>query len=239
MAPTGTEKAPPPERAGPVTWACSEGLEPRPSDHAVGPNQSTTTRRSPAGMGPNRNTTVGPHQVDKASRVPLQRRSSTASTNELRAGLPVSAAVGGARGDGGGRDAGARYSGGGAVPWLPARTRGTRAHRVADGLAGRSCGAGASGRADRPARMPRAGHPQVHACRDGGTVCGPVRAGDLWDERQSGGRPIPSKPGSQSATWRRKLPFAGSPLSARGRPPHTEIERVGVCVRVITRGALA
>jgi hypothetical protein len=109
----------------------------------------------------------------------------------------------------------------------PARTRGTRAHRVADGLAGRSCGAGASGRADRPARMPRAGHPQVHACRDGGTVCGPVRAGDLWDERQSGGRPIPSKPGSQSATWRRKLPFAGSPLSARGRPPHTDLKGSG------------
>ena len=49
----------------------------------------------------------------------------------VRAGRPVSAAMGRARRDGGGRDAGARHSGGRAVPRLPAGTRGARAHRVA------------------------------------------------------------------------------------------------------------
>jgi len=54
--------------------------------------------------------------------------------------------------------------------------------------AGRSRGADPGGRADRPARVPWAGRPQVHACRDGRAVRGPVRAAHFRTRSASGRR---------------------------------------------------
>jgi len=59
---------------------------------------------------------------------------------------------------------------------------------VAGEVTGRSRGAGPGGQQDRPARVPRAGRPQVHARRDGGAVRRPVRAADLWIRPASGGK---------------------------------------------------